>query len=88
MPDPQERRAPLGSAIARFIEALLFASRWRRSMVRGLVIIDGFVVIQSSHSLDVTAVYTTALLDEKGRATAHSSIDVEQVAERRPDAER
>ncbi|MCG8454723.1 MAG: hypothetical protein MI919_00470 [Holophagales bacterium] len=44
--------------------------------------IDGFVVIQSEHSLDVTAVYTTATLDEGGQPSSHSSIDVEQIAER------
>ncbi len=42
----------------------------------------GFVIIQSSASLDVTAVYTTAALDKEGRVTDHSSIDVEQISER------
>jgi hypothetical protein len=32
--------------------------------------------------LDVVAVYTTAALDQNGRVTLHSSIDVERVAER------
>ena len=45
--------------------------------------IEGFVIIQSEKSLDVTAVYTTAELDKKGRVTQHSSIDVEQIRERR-----
>jgi hypothetical protein len=49
--------------------------------------IEGFVVIQSPASLDVTAVYTTAALDEDGRAMTHSSIDVERVAERRKGGE-
>jgi hypothetical protein len=44
--------------------------------------IEGFVVIQSPASLDVTAVYTSAALDEAGQPTGHSSIDVEQVRER------
>lgn len=45
--------------------------------------IEGFVVIQGRTSLDVTAVYSTASLEpQRGRA-AHSSIDVEQVRERR-----
>ena len=44
--------------------------------------VKGFVVIQSPKSLDVTAVYTTASLDRQGRATEHSSIDVEQIRER------
>ena len=44
--------------------------------------VKGFVVIQSPKSLDVTAVYTTASLDRRGRATEHSSIDVEQIRER------
>ncbi len=42
----------------------------------------GFVIIQSSASLDVTVVYTTAALDKEGRVTDHSSIDVEQISER------
>ena len=41
--------------------------------------IKGFVVIQSEAELDVTAVYTTATLDKKGRACKHSGIDVEQI---------
>jgi CARDB len=45
--------------------------------------IEGFIVIESPVSLDVTAVYTTAALDRAGRPEAHSSIDVEQVSERR-----
>jgi hypothetical protein len=49
--------------------------------------IEGFVVVQSPASLDVTAVYSTASLDEDGRVTTHSSIDVEQVRERRKGGE-
>ncbi len=45
--------------------------------------IEGFVVIQSPASLDVTAVYTTAALDRAGRPAAHSAIEIEQVHERR-----
>ncbi len=45
--------------------------------------IEGFVVIESNASLDVTGVYTTASLDVNGRVTDHSSIDVERVPERR-----
>jgi hypothetical protein len=44
--------------------------------------VEGFVVIQSSESLDVTAVYTTAAVDGRGNVTSHSSIHVEQVRER------
>lgn len=44
--------------------------------------IEGFVVIQSVDSLDVTAVYSTAQIGEDRQATRHSSIDVESVAER------
>lgn len=44
--------------------------------------ITGFVVIQSPESLDVTAVYTTAAVDEEGRVTSQRSIDVEQIHER------
>ena len=41
--------------------------------------IKGFVVVQSNRSLDVTAVYTTADLNEQGVASTHSSIDVEHI---------
>ena len=44
--------------------------------------IEGFVVVQSPRSLDVTAVYTAASLDRRGNATENSSIDVEQIKER------
>ena len=44
--------------------------------------IEGFVVIQSRESLDVSAVYTSAALDANGRVTAQSGIDVEQIRER------
>lgn len=46
-------------------------------------LIKGYLVIRSKVSLDVTAVYTSAALDQEGRAGAHSSIDVEHVPERR-----
>lgn len=45
-------------------------------------LIDGFLVIQSARRLDVTGVYTTALLDEAGRPAGHSSVDVEPINER------
>lgn len=45
--------------------------------------IEGFVIIESAKSLDVTAVYSTASLDKEGNVTTHSSIDVEQIKERR-----
>jgi hypothetical protein len=44
--------------------------------------IEGFVVIQSRESLDVSAVYTSAAVDVNGRVTAQSGIDVEQISER------
>jgi hypothetical protein len=44
--------------------------------------IEGFVLIQSRESLDVSAVYTSAALDANGRPTAQSGIDVEQIRER------
>jgi hypothetical protein len=47
--------------------------------------IEGFVVIQSRESLDVSAVYTSAALDANGRPTAQSGIDVEQIRERQRD---
>ncbi len=56
----------------------------RRLFPKGLPApyIEGFVVIESGLSLDVTAVYTTAALDARGAVTLHSSIDVEQIRER------
>ena len=44
--------------------------------------IEGFVLIQSEESLDVTAVYSTSSLNEEGRVVGHSSIEIEQVPER------
>jgi len=46
-------------------------------------LIDGFLVLQSARSLDVTAVHTTALLDEDGKLGSQTSIDVERIEERR-----
>lgn len=43
---------------------------------------EGFVVIESTERLDVTAVYSTAALDSSGSVGPHSSIDVEQINER------
>jgi uncharacterized delta-60 repeat protein len=45
--------------------------------------IEGFVVIQSTHSLDVAAVYTAGSLSRDGGFVSHSSIHVERVPERR-----
>lgn len=39
----------------------------------------GFVVLQSSRALDVTAVYTTGSIDSLGNVISHSSIDVEGI---------
>ncbi len=44
--------------------------------------IDGFIVIQSPHSLDVTGVYTTATLGNLFSPPRHTSVDVEQIHER------
>lgn len=44
--------------------------------------IEGFVVIRSPQSLDVTGVYSTATLNAEGTAEDHSSIHVEQIRER------
>jgi len=46
--------------------------------------IEGFIVIRSPQSLDVTAVYTTATLSADGTAGEHSSIHVEQIPGREP----
>ena len=45
--------------------------------------IKGFVVVQSSDRLDVTAVYTAAGLDKEGNVTSVTSIDVDRVYGRR-----
>ncbi len=44
--------------------------------------IEGYLVIQSPQSLDVTALYSTATLDEKGQAADHSDMEVQRVPER------
>lgn len=47
-------------------------------------LIEGFVVIESDSSLDVTGVYTTASLDDDGKkADRHSGIEVTQIPERK-----
>jgi len=45
--------------------------------------VEGFLVVQSTDSLDVTAVYSTAAVNAHGKPGPHSSIDVRTVAERR-----
>jgi uncharacterized delta-60 repeat protein len=89
---PDEQRPgevrPIAEDMLRYDEALAVdcPDLWRR-----LFDIDppgrffeGFVIIQSAASLDVTAVYTTTAVDENGRPTVHSSIDVERIEERIP----
>ena len=41
------------------------------------------MLLDAPSELEVTGVYTTAGLDREGRATVHSSIDVEQIEGRR-----
>lgn len=45
--------------------------------------IDGFVVIESPESLDVTAVYSSTGLDQENRATGAADVNVVPVLERR-----
>ena len=45
--------------------------------------IEGFITIRSTAPLDVTGVYTTADLDRETGRILHSSIDVENIPERR-----
>ena len=45
--------------------------------------IKGFVVVQSTQSLDVTGVYTTIEVDSNGRIGSDNDIDVEQIRERK-----
>ena len=44
--------------------------------------IEGFVLIKSNQSLDVTAVYSTASFDREGNFVEQRSIDIEQIKER------
>jgi hypothetical protein len=41
--------------------------------------IKGFIVVEADRQLDVTAVYTSAGLDQKGRVTSVTSVDVETI---------
>lgn len=45
--------------------------------------IEGFVIVQSNKSMDVTAVYTAASVDRQGRVLENSNIEVEQISERK-----
>lgn len=45
--------------------------------------LDGFLVLQTARPIDVSAVYTTSMLDRAGVIGDQSSIDVETVAPRR-----
>jgi uncharacterized repeat protein (TIGR01451 family) len=44
--------------------------------------IEGFLVVQSPESLDVSAVYSTASLDKDNQAGDHSSIHIQRIPER------
>jgi len=76
--------SPLG--ISKYFEAILEPDGVERvtcSQVQdfGITFIhgfEGFLVVESTHSLDVTAVYTAG-----GRGAEVSSIDVEQIKERK-----
>jgi hypothetical protein len=88
---PEEQRPgeifPLGLDTLRADEALeVDCEDVRRKLFQGGFpenYIKGFVVIQSPASLDVTAVYTAAGVDEEGRPVSVGGIDVEEVTERR-----
>lgn len=45
--------------------------------------IEGFIVIESDSSLDLTSVYTTALDEHRKKAEHHSGIEVVQIHERK-----
>jgi uncharacterized repeat protein (TIGR01451 family) len=49
--------------------------------------IEGFVIIQSPRSLDVTGVYTTANLGCSNKVNDHTSVHVEQIRERQRNKE-
>lgn len=85
---PEQQRPgeilPVGRDTLRYDEALKTdCNELKRLFPEGFPApyIEGFLVIQSTESLDVTAVYTTATIRD-GEAELHSSIDVEQVEER------
>ncbi len=76
---------PIGVDSLRYDEALQTDCRELRRRVvptREAPFIEGFLVIQSGGSLDVTAVYATAAIDEGGEPSPHSSIDVEAIVGR------
>jgi hypothetical protein len=85
---PPEEQTPgevrdIGEHVLRPDEALAVdCTDIRRQLGFPRPYIEGFVVIQSRESLDVSAVYTSAALDANGRPTAQSGIDVEQIRER------
>ncbi|MGH8249753.1 MAG: hypothetical protein ACREVI_03480 [Steroidobacteraceae bacterium] len=88
---PAEQRAgdviPIGVDTLAYDEALKtdcneLSGRVADAVAADTAYFEGFVVVQSPVSLDVTGVYTTAAVDESGRPAGHSSIDVEAVPER------
>jgi len=86
---PGEQKAgevlPIGEHVLGYDEALQSdCPDLRRRLIPGgtAPLIEGFLVIQSDQSLDVTAVYTTAAIDGSGNPTTHTSVDIEQVKER------
>lgn len=86
---PGDQRAgeviPIGVDALGYDEALQTDCReLRRRAIptRDAPFIEGFLVVQSSGSLDVTAVYSTAATDGAGDAGSHSSIDVEPIVGR------
>ncbi len=87
---PEEQAAgeivPDGIYSLRYDEALsVDCNSVRRSLFGGELpasYIEGFIVIQSQQSLDVTGVYTTSGVTRSGKPTGSPSIDVEPIAER------
>ena len=87
-PDKQTpgRIHPMAQHVLQYDEALAVGCTNLRDEVFGgnlpARFIDGFLVVQSTDSLDVVAVYSTAAIDAQGQVGPHSSIDVQKVAER------
>ena len=78
---------PIAQHVLQYDEALAVDCNGLRREVFGgrfpAPAIEGFLVVQSTDSLDLTAVYTTAAIDRSGQPVAHSSIDVRRIPERR-----
>jgi hypothetical protein len=87
-PPGDQRRGevlPIGEHQLAYDEALQSDCRdLRRQLIPGgdAPYFEGFLVVQSHASLDVTSVYSTAVAGADGEPTTHTSVDIEQIEER------